>query len=117
WPGTEHRFALGEDVEGHEHGRRFTRQLAHPALGRMQAKLQSVERDRAGRDDQQLAVEDELAGFQPGEHGFDFREVSTQWLARFRPELDIIAGADGNAAKAIPLGLILPALAVWQFLG
>ena len=50
-----------EQVERHQLGRGFRRQLADAAFGRMQPQLQRLERQRVADRDDQLAVEQEAA--------------------------------------------------------
>ena len=44
-----------------------------------------------------------------GQHGDHFGEIAPERLARFRPEIDLVARAEREAAKAIPFRLELPA--------
>ena len=48
-----------QQVEQHQLGGAFGRQLSDPALGRVEAKLQGVERERVTHRDDQFAVEEE----------------------------------------------------------
>ena len=81
----------------------------------MQPHLQRFKVQTIIRRDDQLAVEDELFFFHAAENVEDFGEIAAQRFARPRNHLDRLTVAPRNAAEAVPLGLILPAVALGQF--
>ena len=77
----------------------------------MQPQLQRLEGQAALDRDDDLAVEDELAGFQGTEGRRDIREIPPQALARFRAQFDVLAIPEGEATEAIPFGFVPPMFA------
>ena len=51
------------------------------------------------------------------EHVDDLGEIAPERLARLGLQLDLVAVAEGEAAEAVPLGLVLPAVALGQLGG
>ena len=96
-------------VEQDQDRRGLDRELADAALGRVQAHLQGVEGQRVAVRDRELAVEHEAVGRKRAQHRRDLGEVARQRLAGFRPEIDLVAGPEGEAAEAVPFRLELPA--------
>ncbi len=74
----------------------------------MQPHLQRIERQGLAEGDRKLAVEHELFVRQPGQHGDDLGEIAPQRLARLGAQIHLVAGAEGEAAKPVPLRLELP---------
>ncbi len=81
----------------------------------MDAHLQRVEGERVADGNRQLAVDHERVRLEAGQHGHDFGEIAPERLARFRPELDLVARAKGEATEPVPFRLELPAGLVRQF--
>ena len=108
---VEQTFTLRrqEHVEQDEQGRRLVRELADAALGRVQAHLQSVERQSVADRDGQLAVDHELPLRQLPQRLHHVREIARQRLARLGPELDLLPRPERQAAKAVPFRLEMPA--------
>ena len=96
-------------VEEDQDRRGLDRELADAALGRMQAHLQGVEGQRVAVRDRELAVDHEAVGRKRAQYRRDLGEVARQRLAGFRPEIDLVAGPEGEAAEAVPFRLELPA--------
>ena len=90
------------------------RQAWHAALGGMQAHLQRIERQRLADRDDQLAVEREARSGSAAEGRDDLREIAGQPLARPGHSTRPCRRRDGEAAKAVPLRLELPALVARQ---
>ena len=85
--------------------RRFARQLADAALGRMQAQLQALE--RAAGDDE-LAIEHEVVLGDLLDTSGDLGKVALERLLVFRLQVNAAAAPMREAAEAIVLRLILP---------
>lgn len=93
-----------EHVEGDESRRRLRRQALDPRRGGMDAIAQ-----RAERRGHELAVDD-VAPRREGHLG----EVARQRLGVARLQVDLVAVDERDRAKAVPLGLVCPALVVRQ---
>src|ERR1700761_4764918 len=63
------------------------------------------------RDDQ-LAIENGIIELYHRERRDDLREVAPKRLTRLGLQPDVTTVAEGNASKAIPLGLELPAIVI-----
>src|SRR4051812_9738862 len=75
---------VDKKVENDVERGRLLRELADPALRRVNALEQVIERKFAFDWHDDLAVEDELPGLQRRDGFDDFRKISAQRLARFR---------------------------------
>src|SRR5262249_38840503 len=76
--------------------------------GRVNALEQVIERERAPAWHNDLAVEHELTcGNRPGARNH-VREVARQRLAGLGLQLDFLAAAKHEAAKAVPFRFVLP---------
>ena len=102
-----------QDVEDDELRRDLGGELADARLGRMQAHLHRVEVERAVACDHDLAVERGVGRQQLAERA-QLREVAQQRPLVARPERELVAVVLEHAAKAVPLRLVLPAVAVGQ---
>ena len=110
--GEERLVLVGQQVEGHERGRRLLAQASHAGGGRVDALPEEVELLHAVDLDDDLAVDHE-AGVGEGQHVLDdLGEVAVQGLAVAALEEDLVAVAEDQRAKAVPLGLVAPALAL-----
>src|SRR5512132_296175 len=98
--------ALGEEVEGHEARRHLGRQLRHPARGRMDAHLETVEVEALLGGDHDLAVQHRALGQRATEVLDELGEVPVERALVAAPELDLVAVAEHDAAEAIPLRLV-----------
>src|SRR4030095_15740378 len=108
-PIDERTARVRKHVEDHEHGRPLRGQLSHPALRWVNALEKIVEGELTVHGDHDLRVEDEGRRGH-GEDGLhDFRKIAGEGLSRLGLELDRTALAEDEAAKAIPLRLVLPA--------
>jgi hypothetical protein len=102
---------IGQQIENDQHRRILRCQLAHAALGRMNAQQQFVERHAALDGDHDFAVEHESLCPQFRQCPDDVRKVALQRLPGLRLQLDLIAVAERQTTEAVPLGLVAPALA------
>jgi hypothetical protein len=75
----------------------------------MNAHLQRIERQRAIKRHHKLAIDDEGLRLECAKHGHHFGKITRQGLARFCPEIDLVAGAESETTKTIPFRLELPA--------
>ena len=96
-----------EHVEGDEARRDLRGQLAHPALRRVQARLHRVEVEDAVTSDHDLAV-DRGARRQDVAERRQLREVAQERPRVPRPEPQIAGRVLEQAAKPVPLRLVLP---------
>ena len=85
-------------------------QPADPALRGVKARLHRVEVEHAVAGDHDLAVERGV-GREPLAERPELREVAQQRPAVPRPERELAAVVLQHPAKAVPLRLVLPALA------
>ena len=106
WSSRRSPSGAGQHVEQRRARRRLRRQLADPALGRMQPHLQGIEGEPPADLDHQLAVDDEPLGRQAAQQRDDFRKIPAERLARLGAQVDLVAGLEGQAAEAVPLGLV-----------
>ena len=104
-----------EQVEGQEVGRRLGRQPVHPRRRRVDALLQRVEVQarRTGHD--QLAVDRRSARAGASCSADDqLGEVAGERPLVAAAQLDLVAVAEHEAAEAVPLRLVQPAVALGQ---
>ena len=99
-----------QQVEGDEDRRDLGRELADAALGRVQPHLHRVEVEHAVAGDHDLAVERGVGREQVAERR-QLGEVAQQRAAVPRPERELAAVVLEHAAEAVPLRLVLPAVA------
>ena len=85
--------------------------LLHAALRRMDALQQRVEGERAVVRHDDLAIEHEFLRLQRASGVDQFGKIARQRLAGFRLQLDLVAVAEDEAAKAVPFRLVLPIVA------
>ena len=104
-----------QQVEDDEVRGDLGRELAHARLCRVQPHLHRIEVEHAVSGDHDLAVESGV-GRQALAERAQLREVTKQRPAVPRPEGDLTAVVLEHAAKAVPLGLELPAVALGQLL-
>ncbi len=76
----------------------------------MNSLEESVKGKAATGRNRDLAIEDEATRLEHGEGLDHFREIARQRLLGFGLEFDLVSIAKSNAAKAVPLRLILPLL-------
>src|SRR5439155_16756148 len=98
--------------EAHQHRRARRCELSNAAFGRVKPELERFERQAPALDNDQLAVEREPVLRKGEENHCDIREIAGERPSRLGPERDVAAVANGDAAEAVPLGLILPASAL-----
>src|ERR1044072_7752524 len=77
----------------------------------MNALQQIIKRQSILNGNYEFAVEHKLRRLHLQQSGDNFREVTFEWLARLRLQLDRLAVAERKTAKAVPLGLVLPVVA------
>ena len=109
----------GQQVEGHERGGRLGSQTPHSRFGRMNALQQCVEVETAivGVGHHDLAV-DHAAIRQVVQHRLDqLGEVARERALVAAGQFDVVAIAEHDAAKAIPLGLVQPTVAIGNGVG
>lgn len=114
----QQRFAtrIAQQVEDDEQGGGSRGQPAHPRLRRMNTLQQGVEREPLARGDHDFAIDDEPR--RPHRCGSrrDLGKIPRERLSGLRLELHTRTVAEGQAAKAVPLGLELPVGTPRQFL-
>src|SRR5439155_15109102 len=74
----------------------------------MEAQLQFVEGKTAIHINDEFAIEDKFFRGQLQKCDNDVREIAREGLARFRLQINVLATAKSEAAKAIPFRFILP---------
>ncbi len=99
-----------EDVEGDERRGRRRGELADPRLSGVEPQLHRVEVERTVALDHDLAVERRMRG-KPFADGPQLREVAQERAAVPAPEGERAAVVLEDAAEAVPLGLVPPAVA------
>src|SRR5471032_191272 len=80
----------------------------------MDAQQERFEVETAGGGDDDLAVEYAAIGKSCGQRREELREVSVQRLLVAALQQDLVAVAEDERPKAVPLRLELPPLAIWQ---
>src|SRR5664279_3156508 len=80
----------------------------YPARRWMDAQQQLVERQQLPQRNHDLAIQHEALGVDGLHRLDDVREVAPERLPQLRHEIHLRAIAKGDAAKAVPLGLVLP---------
>src|SRR5882724_2593122 len=115
--GFQKRFAsiVLQQIKNDEGGRMGRRQLLHPTGSGMEAQLQFVEGKTATHINDEFAIEDKFVRGQLRKRDNDVREIAREGSARFRLQINVLATAKGEAAKAIPFRFILPTGAGWNF--
>src|SRR5436305_6322383 len=92
------------------------RQFLHPTGSGMEAQLQFVEGKAATHINDEFAIEDKFFRGQLRKRDDNFREIAGEGLARFRLQINVLAAAKSEAAKAIPFRFILPTSADRNFI-
>ncbi len=106
----------GQQVEGHEVRGRRLGQHRHAGLGRVDALAEQIEVETLGPGHDQLAVDDAAVGKVCPQRCRHLGEVPGERLLVAAPELDLVAVAEHDAAKSVPLRLEHEGavVAVWQ---
>src|SRR5581483_2081162 len=65
--------------------------------------------------DYNLAIQHELFRFKVCQRRHDLRKISPEWLTSLRLQLDFVTVPIRQASESIPLRLILPKRASWNF--
>ena len=112
-----HSVRRQQHVEHDEASGRGSGELSNAAFRRMEAHLQGLEREVTVDFDHQLAVDDKSLGRNLGQQGENFGKVASERFAGFRMKRDFLAIFEREAAEAIPLRFVLPAIALRQRLG
>ena len=108
------RLALPEqDVEGDELGRDLGGQPVDAALRRVESHLHGVEVEDSVPGDHDFAVERRVGRKQFAERA-QLGEVAQQRPLLARPESELAAVILEDPAEAVPLGLVLPAVALGE---
>jgi hypothetical protein len=105
-----------QQVEDDEHRRPLSSEPLDPARGGMDALEQVVEGEAPVHRHHDLAVEHEGARGERAQMLDHLREVAGERLPALGLQLDPLSIAEGQAAEAVPLGLVLPARAGWYLL-
>src|SRR6478672_3012719 len=80
----------------------------------MQSELELVKGKSATDGDDQLAVDHESLLFESAQGFHHVGEIAGEGLSGFGLEIDVVAVAKGDAAKAVPFGFILPLSSDWN---
>ena len=97
--------AEGEQVEGHEAGRRLLGQHVDPGLGRVDPLLQHLELEPVADGDEHLAVEHHPLRQLPLDRLDQLGEVARQRLGVAAGQLHLVAVAEHDAPEPVPLRL------------
>ncbi len=97
--------AEGQQVEGHEAGRRLRRQAVDAGLGGVDALLELVELEALGADQHDLAVDHAAVGQLGQQRRQQLGEVAGEGALVAAAQLDLVAVLEHDAAEAVPLGL------------
>jgi hypothetical protein len=103
-----------KEIESEKKRWRLLRKLSNPALSRVDALQQMVERKLPAVGHHELAVQDEAFGREGEGRLRDFRKIAPQILPGFRDHVNLSAVARQQAAKAVPFGFVFPDLAAWD---
>jgi len=107
-----HLLAVPEqEIEGDELRRDLAGEPVDAAFRGVEAHLHRVEVEHAVAGDHDLAVERGVGWHQLAECA-ELREVAQEWPAVPAPERELAAVVLEHAAEAVPLGLVLPAVAL-----
>jgi hypothetical protein len=98
--------AHGEQVERHERRGRLGRQPVDARLGRVDPLLQRAEVQGRAAGHHDLAVHDAALGQLGPDGRDDLGKVPGERALVARAQLDLVAVAEDDAAKAVPLGLV-----------
>ena len=96
----------GEEVERNEDGGRFAAQPLDTRLRGMEAREKRREVCARLRRDDDLAVEDKGVGHDVEEGVDQLREVTRERALVAAAQVDALADAEGETAKAVPLRLV-----------
>jgi hypothetical protein len=102
-----------EEVERDEVRGNLLRELAHPALGGMEAHLQRVEVERAVACDDDLPV-DRRVRLQFLAECLELGEITEEGAAVTAPEMELARHVLEDPAETVPFGLVLPAVRLGQ---
>jgi hypothetical protein len=115
--GAEVAVVEGEQIPGHVAGGRLGREQLDPRRRGVDAQQQRVEVQAARPGDHHLPVQD-AAWWQCGaQRGREFGEVAVERLLVAALDEDLVAVAEDDGSKAVPLGLVLPARADRNLVG
>ena len=100
---------IHQQIENQEHRWRFRRELLYPTGGGMDPLKQGIEREYAAvRRDHDLTVQHELLRLKREDHLHQFREIAGERLPGLGLQLHVLSIPENEAAKAVPLWLVLP---------
>ena len=101
-------FRVHEEIEDDERRGTLLRELRDTAFRGMDAEEQLVERERTVVRDDDFSVQHEVRCLH-GEKRLDqLGEVARERLSCLGHQVDLVAIAEGEAAEAVPLRLVLP---------
>src|SRR5438552_153556 len=100
-----------EQIENDQLRRRFLREPADAAFGRVDALEQGIEGKVLSFRNDDFAVEDKAIGFELRNRVNKLREISRQRLAALGLKRDLFAVFEDQSTKPIPFRLILPVVA------
>jgi hypothetical protein len=106
-----------EQIPRHERGGRLRGQQLHPGLGGMDAQEQGLEVEPGRPDDDDLAVDDAALGQRGAQRGDQLGEVPVHRLLVTALQEDLVAVAEHQGPKAVPLRLELPSRPARQGVG
>ena len=95
----------GQQIEGYELGRRLLRQPGDTRCRRMQAELQRVEVQTAGRGDHDFAVDDAPRRQRVEKRGVQLGKVAIERTEIAALDEHVGSAAKHEGAKPVPLGL------------
>jgi hypothetical protein len=78
----------------------------------MNSHLQGIEGELMFMLDNQFSIDHESLDRKSAQQRHDLREITSQRLSRFRTQIDVVAPFEGEAAKTVPFGLVLPGSAL-----
>ena len=102
--------SLREQVEGDEPRRRYLAEHANARLRWMDPLLKRAEVEAVGPHDDQFPIQDELRRTQLPECRQDLGEIPGHRPAAPAHQGNLLPVAEDQRAKAVPLGLVLPAV-------
>src|SRR5579872_5474731 len=97
-----------QEIEDDEGGGSGFAQFLDAAGGGMNAHEEGVKGELSVLGDDDLAIEDEFSCGEGGEIGGELWKIAGERLGGLRHEIDAGLIAEGEAAEAVPLGLVLP---------
>src|SRR5439155_10695851 len=101
-----------QEVEGDEPGRRGLGEHAYSRFGRMHTLLEGAEVEAVRPGDDQLPVQDQPGRTELPEGRQDLRKIARHRAPAPAHQGDLIAVPEDQGPEAVPLGLVLPGIAL-----